>query len=176
MCKKNGIEVLILTDTVDNFWVNVITNYQEKHFKPVSQASLTIDTKEDTQEILDEDKNKALLEYFEKTLGENIASVQVSKKLVESPVCLSQNEGGMSIRMERYLYEQKQLPFLSPKILEINPNHTILEEIYTAIKNGKDASPKVHTLFDIACIEAGDIIKKPSELAKRMVELLEGKA
>lgn len=173
MCKKNGIEVLVLTDSVDNFWVNVITNYKEKHFKPVSQANLTIETKTEENKIIDEEKNKELVEYFEKTLGESVASVQISKKLVESPVCLSQNESGMSIRMERYLYEQKQLPFLSPKILEINPDNKILEEIYATIKSGGDASQKVHTLFDIACIEAGDIIKKPSDLAKRIISLLE---
>lgn len=174
MCKKNGIEVLILTDTVDNFWVNVITNYKEKHFKPVSGADLKIETKDQPQEVIDEDKNKLLIEYFEKVLGADISSVCISKKLVDSPVCLSQTEGGMSIRMERYLYEQKQLPFLSPKILEINPNHKILEDIYAVIKSNGDAEEKVRTLFDIACIEAGDLIKKPSDLAKRVIGLLSG--
>ena len=172
MCKKNGIEVLVLTDTVDNFWVNVITNYKEKHFKPVSSVDLTIEDNKEDGEVINDEKNKTLIEYFEEVLGDGIGTVKVSKKLVESPVCLSQPENGMSIRMERYLFEQKQLPFMSPKILEINPNHPILENIYEAIRQGKDAKDSVHSLFDIACIEAGDILRKPTSFAKRIVEMM----
>jgi HSP90 family molecular chaperone len=87
-------------------------------------------------------------------------------------VCLSQSEGGMSVRMERYLFEQKQLPFMSPKILEINPNHKILEDIYSKIQKHEDASNAIYNLFDIACIEAGDVLRKPSNFAKRVIEMM----
>lgn len=172
LCKKNNIEVLILIDTVDNFWVNVITNYKEKHFKPISSVDLKIEENEKEPEVLDEEKNKKLIEKFKEVLGEEIGEIKISKKLIESPVCLSQTDGGMSIRMERYLFEQKQLPFISPKILEINPNHIILEKIYTKIQDNSDISPEVWNLFDIACIEAGDIIRKPSQFAKRMINAI----
>lgn len=171
-CKKNGIEVLILTDTVDNFWVNVITNYNEKHFKPVNSADLTLENNTQESEVIDEDKNKTLIEEIQKVLGKEISQVKISKKLTESPVCLSQSEGGMSIRMERYLFEQKQLPFISPKILEINPNHQVLENIHNKLQNKQDASQEIQTLFDIACIEAGDVLRKPSDFAKRVVGLM----
>jgi molecular chaperone HtpG len=172
LCKKNGIEVLILTDTVDNFWVNVITRFKEKHFKPVSSVDLKIENNTEEAEIIDDEKNKKLIEKFKEVLGDDIGEVKISKKLVESPVCLSQGEGGMSIRMERYLFEQKQLPFMSPKILEINPNHKILEDIYSKIQKNEDASNAIYNLFDIACIEAGDVLRKPSNFAKRIVEMM----
>ena len=91
---------------------------------------------------------------------------------MESPVCLSQAEGGMSIRMERYLFEQKQLPFVSPKILEINPHHRILDGIYEKLQKGEDVKNAVLNLFDLACIEAGDLLRKPADFMKRMVEVM----
>lgn len=172
LCKKNGIEVLILTDTVDNFWVNVITNYEEKHFKPVNSANLTIEENSKEEEVIDEEKNTKLLKKFEKILGKEIGDVKISKKLTESPVCLSQAEGGMSIRMERYLFEQKQLPFVSPKILELNANHPVVEKIYDKISKNENVEEEVWTLFDIACIEAGDLLRKPSNFAKRVIKLM----
>ena len=80
--KKNDIEVLILTDTVDNFWVNVIANYQEKHLKPVSSAELTIENNKNEPEIIDDAKNALLLNIFKETLGVAIGEVKISKKLV----------------------------------------------------------------------------------------------
>ncbi len=172
MCKKNNIEVLVLIDTVDNFWVNVITNYKGKHFKPVSSVDLKIEDNKEDGEVVDDEKNQKLKECFEKILGQDIGEVKISKKLVDSPVCLSQTEGGMSIKMERYLYEQKQLPQISPKILEINPNHIILENIHEAYQKGVDVTSEVQNLFDIACIEAGDILRTPTNFAKRIVGLM----
>ncbi len=172
-CKKNNIEVLILTDTVDNFWVNVIANYQEKHLKPVSSAELTIENNKDEPEVIDDAKNALLLNIFKETLGVAIGEVKISKKLVESPICLSQSEGGMSIRMERYLYEQKQLPFMSPKILEVNPNHPIIEKLYEKAKAEQKTDDEINNLFDIACIEAGEILRKPSAFIRRMYELMD---
>ena len=172
-CKKNDIEVLILTDTVDNFWVNVSANYQEKHLKPVSSAELTIENNKNEPEVIDDAKNALLLNIFKETLGVAIGEVKISKKLVESPLCLSQSEGGMSIRMERYLYEQKQLPFMSPKILEVNPNHPIIEKLYEKAKNEQKVDDEINNLFDVACIEAGEILRKPSAFIKRMYELMD---
>ena len=165
--------MLILTDTVDNFWVNVIANYQEKHLKPVSSAELTIENNKNEPEVVDDAKNALLLNIFKETLGVAIGEVKISKKLVESPLCLSQSEGGMSIRMERYLYEQKQLPFMSPKILEVNPNHPIIEKLYEKAKNEQKVDDEINNLFDVACIEAGEILRKPSAFIKRMYELMD---
>ncbi len=172
-CKKNGIEVLVLTDTVDNFWVNVISNYQEKHLKPVSSAELTIENNENEPEANDDVKNALLLNVFKETLGVAIGEVKISKKLVESPICLSQAEGGMSIRMERYLFEQKQLPFMSPKILEVNPKHPIIEKLYQKAKKEENVDREINNLFDVACIEAGEILRKPSAFIRRMYELMD---
>ena len=172
-CKKNGIEVLVLTDTVDNFWVNVISNYQEKHLKPVSSAELTIENNKNEPEANDDAKNALLLNVFKETLGVAIGEVKISKKLVESPICLSQAEGGMSIRMERYLFEQKQLPFMSPKILEVNPKHPIIEKLYQKAKKEENVDREINNLFDVACIEAGEILRKPSAFIRRMYELMD---
>ena len=79
----------------------------------------------------------------------------------------------MSIRMERYLYEQKQLPFMSPKILEVNPNHPIIEKLYEKAKNEQKVDDEINNLFDVACIEAGEILRKPSAFIKRMYELMD---
>ncbi|MDX2049725.1 MAG: molecular chaperone HtpG [Rickettsiaceae bacterium] len=176
-----NIDVLIFTDPVDDFWVNVANKYKEFEIKSVTRASSEdLDTslnkeedKAETKEQLDE-KIK-LLEFCKKTLGDSVKEVIASKKLTSSPACLSVGAGDMDIRMERFLVEQKQLNKVSSKIFEVNVAHPILrnlsELLHTNEKKGQDL---VWILFDQACVLEGEPVQDPSAFSNRIVNLIQG--
>jgi molecular chaperone HtpG len=174
--KKDNIEVLILTDTVDDFWTTVVTDYKEKPIKNISSSDEKTDkllSKSAEQQEETEDSKK-VVEIFSNILKDHVKEVKISHKLSESPVMLSTETGGMSIRMERYLIEQKQLHANSKKILEVNAKHPLILDI---IKNGEQNSDDVvMNLFDLACIAGGEQLRSGSNFTKRMFNVLTDKS
>jgi molecular chaperone HtpG len=167
--KKNGIEVLILTDTVDDFWVTVATDYKGKEIKNITSSD------EKTDELLsksasveeDTEEGQKAIEIFKNSLSGLVKEVKISHKLDESPVMLVSGSGGMSIRMEKYLIEQKQLHSSSKKILEINLKHEIVQDI---LSKGETEETKeiIFNLFDLSCIASGEALRSNSDFTKRM--------
>lgn len=175
---KKGIDVLLFTDTVDDFWVNVNRNYKEFEIKSVTRSDINLNEKTDSAEDKkDSDQNnEPLVNYFKESLGSLVKDVKLSKKLTSSPACLSVAEGSMDIRMERYLIEQKQLATASAKILEINPGHKIVMKIANELaQKDKDEENKqlVHLLYDQACIIEGEPVSDVGAFSKRLNLLLE---
>lgn len=181
---SKGTDVLIFSDPVDDFWVNVANKYKEYEIRSVTRASNKADNsteddkKEETKEDLDE-KIK-ILEFFKNTLGENVKEVIESKKLTSSPACLSVGEGDMDIRMERFLIEQKQLNRSTSKILEINLKHPIINQISELSANKEENSPEiakakdmVWLLFDQSCVLEGEPVKDAAAFSKRLNFILE---
>ncbi|MBL6785697.1 MAG: molecular chaperone HtpG [Rickettsiales bacterium] len=181
-----NIEVLFLMDPVDDFWATTFPQYQEKGFKSLSRITDDLDdignkdekSEKDTKaknQKLDEEL-KDLKEFAKTTLTEYVADIRLSSKLTSSPVCLAIAEGAMDIRIERMMIEQGQLKEPSKKLLELNPNHKIIQNLNNLIKdeNNKTAAADIlFTLYDQACIIEGEGIKNPSSLAKRLTNLLE---
>lgn len=178
---KRGIEVVLMTDTVDDFWVNVVPEYKEKELKSVTRAGIELDKTEagtssgeatpdkGIQENLD-----SLISQIKSTLGDKIADVQVSRKLTESPVCLAVKEGAMDLRMERFLIDQHQLNSSSAKILEINADHPVITKLALDLANGmsKEIDDTIHLLFDQACIVEGQAITDPGMFSQRLSSVL----
>jgi len=175
---KKGIEVILLTDSVDDFWVNVNNEYKGTEIVPITRAGLDLDNNSESKsEEEDKEENKTpeleeTVNYFKEILGGKVFDVAVSKKLSDSPVCLTTQEGGMDMRMERFLVSQKQLVTSSPKVLEINPDHSIIKFIRDNTGSEK-AQILVELLFDEACIVEGEIINDPSAFSKRFNSFLE---
>ena len=167
--KKNGIEVLILTDTVDDFWVTVATDYKGKEIKNITSSD------EKTDELLsksasaeeDTEEGRRAIEIFKNSLSGLVKEVKVSHKLDESPVMLVSGSGGMSIRMEKYLIEQKQLHSSSKKILEINLKHEIVQDILSKGET-EETREIIFNLFDLSCIASGEALRSNSDFTKRM--------
>lgn len=177
---KNNIDVLLFTDTVDDFWVNVVHTYKEKELKSVTRSGIELDKivnskKEEEQESkAEEPDNKALTDYFKQVLGNIIMDAKISGKLIDSPVCLSVAEGAMDIRMERYLKDQKQIGKSFAKILEINANHPIIKKISQAIENNDFSLSQelVLALYDQACIIEGEPVEDVGAFSRRINSLL----
>jgi molecular chaperone HtpG len=179
---SRNIDVLLFTDNVDDFWVNIAGQYKELEIKSVTRASIDLDRDAEAKEN-EGDKTKdvtdshheGIINYFKKVLGEKVKDVKISKKLTSSPVCLAVSEGSMDIRMERFLIEQKQLASTTAKILEINPNHNIIKKIENNINdsnNSKYNEELVNILYDQACIIEGEPIIDASLFSKRLNSLL----
>ncbi len=177
--QKKDIEVLFLTDAVDEFWVTVATVYQEKEFQSINRTDINLDeiksenlqNQESTN--TNQENQQELLDFFKNCLQDKIKEVRVSKKLTSSPVCLAVDAYGMDIRLERFLLEQKQLNSASAKILEINLNNKIIQKISDNFKqNPSQASDMVKTLFDLACVVEDEPLKDAYDFSQRIQSLL----
>ena len=182
--RARNIEVLLLTDHVDDFWVNVVSEYKGKKFKSVTRAADDLDKfssteaseGEEAKTPLDQDEIGALIGAMKEALGEEVRDVRTTSKLAESPVCLAVGEGDMDIRLEKFLREQKQYPGRSAKILEINPTHPVIRALAAKAANGHfdaDAQEVVLLLLDQARLMEGEEISNPSAFARRIGQLMQ---
>ncbi len=141
---KRGFEVIILTDNVDDFWVNVLHEYKGHKFKSVIKSGDDLEAINDDNDSdkssknAEESKNSkaennenldSLITLIKEVLGDKVSSVKKTYKLSESPACLSVPEGAMDIRLERFLLENKQIQAPTAKIFEINPEHNIIKKL-----------------------------------------------
>lgn len=173
-----GIEVLLLADHVDDFWVNVVHEYKGKKLKSVTRSDIDLDAiapaptlENDAKK--DEQKNdfSALCAKFKEILGDNVSEVRTTQKLGASAVCLATIEGAMDFRLERFLIEQKQIANAAAKILEINPNHSIIKHL--AEKTDANIDDVVWLLFDQARILEGEELKDPAAFTRRLQGFVE---
>lgn len=181
---SRDIEVILLHDPVDDFWVSTTNQFQNREFASASRSDINFDTSSSQNEKTDENnadaekkqtkENKAqdkLLSFMKETLSGKVLDVIISQKLSDSAVCLSAHEGGMDMRLERFLLSQNQLESASLKVLEINPNHPIIQFIHNNLKDAK-SKELTELLFDQACIIEGESIKDPSAFSKRMSDFI----
>lgn len=174
--KKHGFEVLLLTDSVDEFWVNVAHEYRGTPLKSVTRSSgdlSTADEGKQAEETSPETKADvaALVNVMNTILQGKVKEVKASHRLTSSPVCLAVSENGMDIRMERFLFENKQLPQVSLKILEVNPDHPIIQKLAAQAieENGVEkVKDTVQLLFAQANIVEGEPIDDVGQFAALM--------
>lgn len=184
---KNGIEVLLLHDHVDDFWVTVVQKFKGKGFKSVLNAGAELEalTGKNAEEKKNEDTPEAekaeaadidaLITAMKEVLGEEVQDIRTTAKLTESPVCLAVEEGMMSMRMERFLVEHKQLPGASARIMEINPEHPIVVALAKRVKSGgkpQDIEDTARLLLDQARIIEGEELADPSAFTQRINALI----
>lgn len=179
---NKGLEVLLFVDPVDDFWTSVVQEYKDHKFKSVTRADVDLekfssqDDKQDEENKSNEEEPQenldSIVQYFTKVLGELVKSVKISKKLTDSPVCLAVDEGAMDLRMERFLREQKQLNYRTPKVLEINTKHPIIKSIMKSHTESNEAEDMVYLLFYQACIAEGEEIEDISDFSKKLNNLL----
>jgi len=160
--RARGIEVLLLADPVDSFWVMPGVGYDGKPFKSVTQGAADLaliprtDAKEQTAaEVADSIKD--FLAYVKATLGDAVADVRASDRLTDSAVCLVAPDSGLDRALERILAGAGRLSSASKPILEVNPRHETVIAL-AALGDGEQAFKEdaVHLLFDEARVLDGD--------------------
>ena len=181
--KAKGVEVLLLTDPVDEFWMQHITQFDEKPFKSITRGSADLDgvKSDDNDDQASADKAEdapsldMLIAAIKLELGDSVKDVRASKRLTESPVCLVADEGDMDVNMERLLRRHGQMTGGLPRVLELNPTHAIVKKLAErADGDAQDALLKdaAHLLLDQARIAEGETPADPAAFAKRLASVM----
>lgn len=174
LVKAKGYNVLILTDEIDEFMLQVMMEYKGKKFKSISQGDLDLIDENEEKKIkeLTEDK-KSMLDSLKEALKEDVVDVVFSKRLTESPVCLVSDDG-LSFEMEKVLDRMPNAKDVKAnKILEINPKHKLFEAL-ERLFNDNDPMFKDYAelLYSQALLIEGFKLKDPVEFSNKMCELM----
>ena len=173
--KAKNIEVLLLTDPIDEFWPQVLTSYKDKVIKHISQAEEDLKINRDEPKAEEGSLDK-LTKFMADLLKDEVGKVEATDKLTKSPVSLSVESGQMSIHLERLMRNhQQQTAFASTRILEVNPYHPLIIKLSEMI-NDDSQKQKVEEvsklLLDQAKIAEGEAITNPSFYAEKMGEYI----
>ncbi|WP_035725215.1 molecular chaperone HtpG [Fodinicurvata fenggangensis] len=178
------VEVLLLTDPIDEFWVPAVGSFQDTEFKSVTRAGADLDNigKESGEEAKDDEEKPeesdadALVTFLKENLSGKVKDVRTSKRLTSSPVCLSADSGDLDLHLARMLKQHGQLNQEASRILEVNPNHPLVRKLSEKLSNGAEASEMEgmgDLLLDQARILDGDLPLDPSNFSKRLSELVQ---
>lgn len=175
---KRGIEVLLLTDHVDDFWPNVTMKYGDLPFRSVTKAGTDLEKfriegedeqAEEKAEQSDEIRN--LCAQMQILYGDAVSEVRTTRKLSDTPICLGVSEGAMDIRMERFLADHKQLPKRAQKLVEINPAHQVITALAAQLAaHGltTQSMDALWLLFDQALIAEGEPVTDAAAFSRRL--------
>lgn len=175
--KKNDIEVLLLTDKIDEWVVGHLPEYAEKPLQSVAKGDLALDElveeteKEKEQEKAKDEKNKQafepLLKDIQTILQDQIKEVRLSHRLTESPACLVRDSHALGPQMERLLKAAGQQVIEVKPILEINPEHTIIRKLSSGLPQDK-LNEWTHLLFEQAMLAEGSALQDPAAFVRRL--------
>ncbi len=173
--RKKGIEVLLLSDRVDEWLLGSLTEFDGKPLQSVAKGDLDLGKLEDEAEKEEqkkvEDEYKSLTEKIQAKLGDKVKEVRVTHRLTESPACLVAGEHDLSGNLERLLKAAGQKTPDSKPVLEINPGHRLLQ-LLKAEDDGVRFDDLTHVLFDQALLAEGGQLDDPASFVKRMNSLL----
>ena len=172
LLRSKGYEILYCTEDADEFTLQTLMMYKEKSFCSATNDDLGIDSEEKDGE--DEKKdNTALLTFVKETLGDKVAEVCESKKLVSHPVCLTA-KGGISFEMEKYFNAvQPDSGMKAQRVLELNLSHPVVKEMESLIQTDVDRAKKyAEVLYSQALLIAGLPLENPSEYTDLVCSLM----
>lgn len=179
--KARDIDVIVLSDPIDEFWLPLVPEFEGKKFKSASRGALDLDKfeQEDTEKKkADPSEFDMLIARIKTNLGEQIADVRLSSTLTESPACLVADENGMDIQMERLMKAHNKDFQGAPRILELNPDHDLVAALnkMADAKSGSKENGLVddasHLLFDQAQILEGRMPSDLTAFSKRMTRVM----
>ena len=173
--KEKGLEVLLLTDPIDEFWVQTLTNFKGYPLKHVSQAD--VDLKFERKEPkADEGSLKKLTDFMAELFKNEVGKVVATEKLTKSPVSLTVENGQMSIHLERLMRNhQQQTAFASSRILEVNPYHPLIIKLADSMFNDSErqtVEEVCRLLLDQAKISEGEAISDSSFFSEKLSDYI----
>jgi len=174
--KKKGVEVLLLTDRVDEWVTGSLTEFDGKQLQSVAKGALDLGALEDdadkeAQKQVEE-AAKPVVELVQKALGERVKDVRATARLTDSPACLVVGEHEMSAHLERMLKAAGQpVPEGSKPTLEINPEHVLVKRL-AAESDDSRREDLAHVLYDQALLAEGGKLEDPATFVKRINKLM----
>src|SRR4051812_17080446 len=176
--RKKDIEVLILSDRIDEWVVGTLTGFEGKPLRSVAKGALDLGELADPEEKAAEEAEatalKPLVERLKKALGDRVKEVRVTHRLTDSPSCLVVGEGELSGNLERLLRAAGQKAPTVVPILEINPRHALVKRVEA--ESDERIVDWANLLFDEALLAEGAQLSDPAGFVRRLNGLLFGAA
>ena len=178
--KKKEIEVLFMTEPVDEFILSSFGEYDEKSLKSIAQGDIDLGTEEENK-IADEQKKEAsgkykkLIKKVQDSLKDEVKEVRLSDRLTDSASCLVTDDGDMNPQMERIFAAMNQPVPETKRILELNPDHPVIEtmnDLFAADKKNPKLADYSELLYDQALLTEGIAIKDPARFARLVTGLM----
>jgi molecular chaperone HtpG len=174
--RKKGVEVLLLTDRVDEWMLSFLTEFEGKELVSIAKGGLDLGKLEDEAEKKEHEQTesdyKELVEKMKTTLADKAKDVRVTFRLTDSPACLVADEHELSGHLVRMLKAAGQNAPESKPILEINPNHPLVTRLKYENAEGAQFADWSHILFDQAMLAEGGSLTDPAAFVKRVNEML----
>jgi molecular chaperone HtpG len=175
--RAKGVEVLLLTDPIDEFWVPMVQKFGDKPFRSVTRGAADLSKIADApdqkpaEEKLPDGEIAKLIALFKLTLGDEVKDVRESNRLTDSAVCLVADEGDMDMRLEKLLRQHKQLDKMSARVLELNPRHPVIRCLIGRVAEpgaSDSLADAARLLLDQARILEGETLPDPRAFARRL--------
>ncbi len=181
--RARGVEVLLLTDPIDEFWMPGLGKYKDHPLKSVTRGAADLGKIEAPEKKPEEDAKAppesaiaSLIALFKLTLGDAVKDVRASDRLTDSAVCLVADEGDLDMHLERLLKQHQRVTEAAKRILEINPLHPLIGRLSALVSKDGAADTLgdfAWLLLDQARITEGDQLPDPSAFARRLSSVLE---
>ena len=173
--RKKDIEVILLSDRVDEWLMSSFTEFEDKPLKSVTQGELNLGGLEDKKEKAEQEKTgesfEDIVKKMKEALGDTVSDVRITHRLTSSPACLVTGESDMSANLERILKSAGQAVPGSKPIFEFNPEHPLVLKLKDEPDNSQ-FDELTQVLFDQALLAEGGQLDDPATFVKRMNELL----
>ncbi len=178
--KKEGVEVLLLTDSVDEIWLSSVPQFQEKSLQSAAGADLDLGTEEQRNERRQETEKRekelaTFISWMQSKLDDRVKEVKVSSRLVDSPACLVAASGDLSSNLERLMRASGHEVPISKRILEINPEHALVQHLaqrYESDKDTEELGKTARMIYQLALLAEGGELDDPSSFAKEVAQVL----
>lgn len=169
--KKKGIEVLLLSDRIDEWLVGYLSEFEGKKLQSISKGKIDLD-KEEAPEVKEKEESLApMLKHIKEVLGERVKDVALTHRLTDSPACVVADEQDMGLEMQRILQAAgQQVPSTKP-IFEINPEHALVKRLHN-LNDDEQFAEWVIVLFEQAVLAEGGQLDNPADFVSRVNKLL----
>ena len=166
--RAKGIEVLLMSDSIDSFWPDRMDSFEGKNLRSVTQAAEDLGKGEDLPDV------SPLLAAIKAALGDAVADVRATARLTDSAVVLASDGRGPDLAMQRLLRRAGRPMMPSKPVLEVNPRHKLIEALSAKLEDTALIAEAAATLLDLAQVQEGDLPADATAFARRVTSLLAG--
>lgn len=170
--RKKGIEVLLLSDRIDEWMTSHLQEFEGKKLQSVSKGKIDLDGEQQDKETKEQEKSlEPMLKQIKDVLKDRVKDVLITHRLTDSPACIVADENDMGFEMQRILQSAGQAMPASKPIFEINPEHPLIKRLH-GIQDDAHFSEWVVVLFEQAVLAEGGQLDNPADFVRRLNQLL----